>query len=764
MDKRGAVTVWLVLALLTFGAFPAFAGAAGGRGPASGGEVEVVPGEVLVRYAPGHAHKAAARAGGALRTLGRAGGLDRVAVEGDDPAAAAAELMRTGAATYAQPNYIYRVSATNDPAWPDLWGLDNRGQSIRGVSGTTDVDLDVPAAWNETRGSSSILVAVIDTGTDIGHPDLAANIWVNTKEKNGLPGVDDDGNGFVDDVNGWDFVNNDASVFDSEAEDAHGTHVAGTIAGIADNSRGIAGVAPRVRILPIKAIGSGGGTTAQVVAAVEYAAAMGADVINASFGGRTSSPDTALSDAIAASGAVFVAAAGNGGDDEIGDDNDTMLISPAGLSATNIVSVAAVDNRGRLPAFSNYGDSTVDLGAPGVSIVSTYPGNQYVWMDGTSMAAPHVSGVAALVASKHTGLPVADTVKALLASATANPLSSLAGKTVTGGMVNAADALALAAEGGGTPIGEEPAPDGTAPVWPDGAAISVGLVTTDGFKLSWPSASDDVGVTGYDVTVGSLAPVRVTGTSHSATGLLAATTYPVSVEAVDAAGNVSAELTGSVTTAPTTTSSTPPYDGDGPRTLEWACPEHVSAGWTDVPLTSPHLEGIDCATAWAVFLGGETDGTFVPGGKLSRAQLASVLARAIEQATGQTLPAGTDQFIDDESSPHEASINKLAALGIVGGYDGGLYKPAAQVSRAQFATMLAATYEHLVGTLPVGTDAFDDDDASPHEPNIDAMAALGVVGGVAVGEYDPAGVLTRAQSATMVARLIDALVEAGAAG
>ncbi|MBW3658823.1 MAG: S8 family serine peptidase, partial [Actinobacteria bacterium] len=540
----------------------------------------------------------------------------------------------------------------------------------------------------------------------------------------------------------------------------------------------------------------GKGSTSKAIEAIAYAKAKGARILNASWG-YAGTGDRALNDAIAASNAVFVAAAGNAGTD-----NDTTPFVPANLPAANIVSVAAVSSNGGLASWSNYGDTTVDLGAPGDGIYSTVPGG-YGYMSGTSMAAPHVAGVAALLASAAPSATVGDLVGLVNGAAVASPLSSLTTKTITGGMPNASAALAQLS----TTTTEPTAPKG--PVWPDGAAITASSISSTGFTVSWPAATDDVAVTGYDVTVGSQPAVTVTTTSLVVSSLTASTSYPVSVVARDADGNSSAPLATTVTTAaaPSTGGggggggSTAPiaeepvaeepvaeepvadepvadepgadeqpvdeapatYDGTVSRTLELACPTIVSAGWADVSESSPHADGIDCATSWEVFLGG-SGSTFSPETRLSRAQLASVLARAIEQATGTTLAAGTDQFGDDEGSVHEVAINALAGLGIVGGTDADTYAPASPVTRAQFASMLARTYRHLVGTLPAGTDAFSDDEGNPHEPSVDALAALGVVTGDGQGSYLPAGVLTRAQSATMVARLIDALVEAAVAG
>jgi putative cell wall-binding protein len=256
--------------------------------------------------------------------------------------------------------------------------------------------MNVPEAWSVTTGRSDLIVAVIDDGVDITHPDLAARIWSNPGEV--ANGLDDDGNGFVDDVNGWDFCNGDASVLDSG--DFHGTHVAGSIAA-SGNGAGIAGVAPNVKIMPVKFLDQNQpecGEDFNAVAAIEYAVAEGADIINASWGGPDFS--ASLRAAIAAAPQVLmVAAAGNSNSN-----NDTLPIYPASYDLGNILSVAAIHNEGHLNDATNFGPVSVDLSAPGEDILSTMPGNTYALLSGTSMAAANTTGVAALAASARTSL------------------------------------------------------------------------------------------------------------------------------------------------------------------------------------------------------------------------------------------------------------------------------------------------------------------------------------------------------------------------
>jgi subtilisin family serine protease len=278
----------------------------------------------------------------------------------------AASLRAEKGVVYAEPNQLWTQSATPDPRFGALWGMDNTGQTVGASAGTVDVDLNAPQAWRVTKGDPKVLVAVLDTGVDIDHPDLAGRIWTNPREVAGN-NVDDDANGYVDDVHGWDFVHHDNTVYDAADGDEHGTHVAGTVAANLDNGVGVAGVAPETTILPLKFLGAGGvGSTAGAIEALDYAARLDVRVVNASWGGAVFS--AALSDAIARSGTAFLAAAGNDGTN-----NDVTPTYPASYDLPNLLSVAAVDNTGRLAPFSNRGVKSVDVGAPGVDVVSTVP-------------------------------------------------------------------------------------------------------------------------------------------------------------------------------------------------------------------------------------------------------------------------------------------------------------------------------------------------------------------------------------------------------
>jgi subtilisin family serine protease len=300
---------------------------------------------------------------------------------------------------YAEPNYIVRKAqhvqlTPNDPNFTQLWGLHNTGQT----GGTPDADIDAPEAWDITTGSSSVVVFVIDTGVDYNHPDLNANLWRNPGEIPGN-GIDDDGNGYVDDVYGIDTYYNDTDPFDG---DGHGTHVSGTIGAIGNNNVGVVGVNWSVKIGHCKFLSdSGFGSTAGAISCLQYILNLkqtgnpANDIIatNNSWGGGGFSQ--ALHDAIKAhmnAGILFIAAAGNSSAN-----NDTALFLPASYYLPNVISVAATTHTDAKAGFSNYGRRTVHVGAPGQDILSTTPGNTYSTFSGTSMATPHVTGLAALI-------------------------------------------------------------------------------------------------------------------------------------------------------------------------------------------------------------------------------------------------------------------------------------------------------------------------------------------------------------------------------
>jgi subtilisin family serine protease/DNA-binding beta-propeller fold protein YncE len=397
----------------------------------AGGETRWVPGEVLIKFktgAPG-AERAKARSEFAAQTVrGFRSRAEHWRLRpGLTTEAAVARLRRNPHVEYAEPNYLLHAALVpNDANYALLWGLHNTGQT----GGLPGADIGAEAAWSVSTGSRSVLVGVIDSGIDITHPDLAANIWTNPGEVPGN-GQDDDGNGFVDDVHGWDFADGD----NDPADDfGHGTHVAGTIGAVGDNGLGVTGVAWQVSLVPLKFLNSAGsGSTADAIEAIEYAVAIGADILNNSWGSYNDEPSQALLDAIRealAADAVFVAAAGNSGTN-----NDVTPFYPASYDLPNLISVAATDQFDLKAVFSNYGIGSVDLGAPGVDIVSTLPGGGYGFLSGTSMAAPFVSGAAVLIRSLAPEIPAAQVRQKLLDLAVYVP--TLAGLVSSGGRLSA---------------------------------------------------------------------------------------------------------------------------------------------------------------------------------------------------------------------------------------------------------------------------------------------------------------------------------------
>ena len=346
----------------------------------------------------------------------------------------AKDLLASGAIDYIEPNYKYQAYATpSDSDYLEQWALNNIGQA----GGTHNIDIDAPEAWDINTGSEEIIVGIVDTGVNYNHPDLADNIWVNPNE---IPnnGIDDDQNGVIDDVHGFNALTNSG---DPNDDNGHGTHCAGIIGAKGNNSLGISGANWKVKLMGLKFLSaSGGGTTDTAIAAIEYAVTMknrgvNIKVLNNSWGG--SSYSAALEDAVQAAnqaGILFVAAAGNASND-----NDTSGSYPANITLDNVVSVAAIDNNGNLASFSNYGRQSVHLAAPGKDIYSTLLEDSYASLSGTSMAAPYVAGVAALVLSNNPELSTAHLRQRLMN--TVKPLEGLAGQLIAPGTVSAYNAL-----------------------------------------------------------------------------------------------------------------------------------------------------------------------------------------------------------------------------------------------------------------------------------------------------------------------------------
>jgi subtilisin family serine protease len=411
---------------------------------------EFIPNELLVKFKKGTPENAKAKALGLLKAslkehihtaaMKRSGDdqgvlLLKVNVNALD---AIAQARGFGEIEYAEPNWVYQHQATSNDTYftnGSLWGMS--GAFGSGAS----------TAWaNGKTGNSTVFVGIIDEGYMYTHEDLAGNAGLNPGEIAGNK-RDDDGNGLVDDVYGWDFAGNNNTVFDGVGDD-HGTHVAGTIGGVGGNGKGVAGVVWNVKMLNAKFLGNTGGTTANAVKAIDYFTdlklrhSLNLVATNNSWGGGGFSQG--LYDAIERSKAaniLFIAAAGNGGSDGVGDNNNVIANFPSNYLNENIIAVASITSSGVISSFSNFGSSTVDVGAPGSGIWSTVPKSSkgkiisgYASYSGTSMATPHVTGAAALYKSLNQTATAAQ-IKAAIFAAT-SLTSSLSGKTFTGGRLN----------------------------------------------------------------------------------------------------------------------------------------------------------------------------------------------------------------------------------------------------------------------------------------------------------------------------------------
>ncbi len=470
---------------------------------------DFVPGNVIVRYRDEAAAKVQQRAATRLMTdegaqldvrveaLADASlipGLRIAKVAPEHTLDAVAALKMRPDVLYAEPDYIlHRDDLPNDTRFGELYGLKNTGQS----GGTIGADIHAQQAWDITHGSSSVVVGVVDEGIDVNHQDLQANVWTNPAEIPGN-GIDDDGDGFVDDVNGWDFAHNDNSVFDftgtsyppsgypSDADlDDHATHVAGTIGAVGNNGVGVVGVNWQVKIISLKFLTRTGGSTSDAIRAYNYAkmlrelwvntnGAKGANirVLNNSYGGDGySQAQVDAINALGNSGILFVAAAGNNTSN-----TDVFPHYPSSYDLPNVISVAATNNTDQLAAFSNYGASSVFMGAPGQNILSTTPLNTYTTFSGTSMATPHIAGAAALLLAKYPNLSVQQLRGLLLFNG--DSIHALSTKTLTGRRLNVFSSLQAGAENDTTP---------------PGTVTGLALVSQQGqtLNLQWTASGDD---------------------------------------------------------------------------------------------------------------------------------------------------------------------------------------------------------------------------------------------------------------------------------
>jgi subtilisin family serine protease len=412
------------------------------------GKADFVQGEVLVKFKKNTQSDTVQsildEAGAIIKKKARFVDVHLLSIPSNVPVQKAIEaLKRNPNIEYAEPNYIVSVIGEevspqlvpNDPRYPEMYGLNNTGQT----GGTSDSDIDAPEAWNMQTGSQGVVIGVIDSGLDFIHEDILGstfpgNLWINSGEIPGN-GIDDDVNGYIDDIIGWDFANNDNNPYD---DNDHGTHVSGTIGAIGNNGIGTTGVMWNAQIMALKFLDANGfGSTFDAIEAIVYAINNGAKLTNNSWGGGGFS--LFLKEAIEASGnagMLFVTSAGNSGKN-----TDISPHYPSSYDLDNIISVAATDHNDNKASFSNYGKVSVDNGAPGVSILSTLPGNSYGKFNGTSMATPHVSGVAGLIWSQFPGLTHLE-VRALIRERI-DLIPGLINKTVSWGRLNAAKALSI---------------------------------------------------------------------------------------------------------------------------------------------------------------------------------------------------------------------------------------------------------------------------------------------------------------------------------
>jgi serine protease len=352
---------------------------------------------------------------------------------------ALAYYKRNPNVAYAEPNYIYTLDATtpNDPLFGELYGLHNTGQT----GGTPDADIDAPEAWDLSQGSDDVVIALLDSGIDYTHPDLTANTFVNLTEFEGTPGVDDDGNGFVDDVHGINTIEDIGDPFPNDG-DAHGTHVSGTIAAAGNDGFGVVGVNWRAKIVGCKAF-SFSASLEDIIQCLDYfldlktRAVNPANIIasNNSWGGGGFSQ--ALLDAIEAqnaAGVLFIAAAGNDSSD-----NDQFPHFPSSYESTNIIAVAATNHFDELAFFSSFGANSVDVGAPGEDILSSVPGGDFAIFSGTSMATPHTAGLAALIKADDPSRTAAQIKNLILTGGDVTVGTD--GTTLTGRRINAFGSL-----------------------------------------------------------------------------------------------------------------------------------------------------------------------------------------------------------------------------------------------------------------------------------------------------------------------------------
>ncbi len=604
--RRISLLIVTVLGLLALG------GPASTAAPAKKPAQEAVPGELLIGFRGDVDQKAVLKAVGATEKKSFKkihGALVRVGPDAVEETLA--KLRKDPRVRYAEQNFVVHADVVpNDPSFSSLWGMNSIG---------------APSAWNVTAGSAAVTVADIDTGVDWSHPDLSAQIWVNPGENCAgcrTDGVDNDHNGYVDDWRGWDFANGDNNPMDDHG---HGTHVAGTIGAVGNNGVGVAGVNWNVQIMPVKFLNAqGSGTTADAVSAVLYAAQNGADVMNNSWAGGDYSQ--ALADAITVAdqhNSLFVAAAGNDGSD-----NDADPTYPASYDLPNVVAVAATDSSDDLAYFSNYGAQSVDLGAPGVNIYSTWPGGGYQYLSGTSMATPHVAGAAALAKAEFPAATAVGLKALLLGSADADP--ALSGVTTAGGRLNV-----------GTAVSCSSSPQ----VWLD--SPRPGFIVDVGTPVSFSAIATDCADSG-----GVSVSANVNGTAVALTprgdGLYSGTFTPAERGAVTF--SVTASVGGASTTRNVTGSATQAYPisaGGPPVSVTTTSPgenaelrfsgtagERISLGISGVTMTAAQVSIVKPGGGNVAMTYAGTSGGFIDTKTLSVTGVYTIVIDPLLSVTG----------------------------------------------------------------------------------------------------------------------------------
>jgi serine protease len=524
---------------------------------------------------------------------------------------------------------------SDDPLLGEQWALRNTGQTIEGRAGVPGIDVRAAEAWTRTRGRRDVVVAVIDSGIDLGHRDLAGQLWVNPRAGTRRQGCN--GQHYHHDTHGWNFTRGDADLTDT---DGHGTAVASILSAKADDGFGMAGLAPGVRLMVLRTFqntltGGLSSSLTDLVCAVGYAADHGADLINASWVTYRDSP--ALRAVIADAGIPVIAAAGNDSRDPNRDPWEPVAY-PAGFGLPHVVGVTAIDNQGGVPRFANTDRTRILLGAPGTAITVAALDGAHRIERGTSFSAPFVTAALALAMSDAPYASTGDLIDTL--ERTTRPLASLASTTMSGGMLDAGTLL-------------------------------------------------------HEVQRPICRPDRV----------------------------------GSVT-------------------------------FSDVHPDSVHAASIACLVEQGI-AAGRRDGSYGPATEVSRAQLATFLARIVD-AAGRLPDGAPDAFVDDDGSVHEPAIDALAALGIVRGDSERRFRPDAPVRRDQLASMMVRTHEVLTGAPPAPSRAwFQDTQGSVHQRAIDTARDLGTVRGVERGRFSPAAPARRDHVASFLARMLDALARAG---